>query len=83
MRSASWKIVLTCASRRSWERMKTKNPSGPCFFLEHLWIVIYALMLVIMGATIECQMMMMIRRIEINERRSDTLFIKSFIIRKK
>ena len=60
-----------------------KKPKWTMLFSRAPRIVICALMLVIMGATIECQMIMMIRRIEINERRSDTLFIKSFIIRKK
>lgn len=80
MRSASWKIVLIYVLRRSWERMMTKNLSGPCFFLELLWIVIYVLTLVIMGATTEYRMTMMtIRRIE-NSEGYDTLFWKNIII---
>ena len=52
----------------------TKNLNGPCSFLELLWIVIYVLMLVIMGATTEYRMTMMtIRRIE-NGEGCDTLF---------
>lgn len=60
--------------------MMTKNLSGPCFFLELLWIVIYVLTLVIMGATTEYRMTMMtIRRIE-NDEGYDTLIWKNIII---